>query len=64
MDILETTNITEEQLYIRGCMYAIFSLMEKGSVVFAVNTDNCTKTVEWNKIIDFLVNKYEECEEK
>lgn len=54
--------MTKEQTYIRGCIFAISNLQQKGSGAFAC-ADECgsTQVVSWSEIIDYLLKQYEEC---
>lgn len=55
--------MTKEQIYIRGCIFAISNLQQKGSSAFAC-AEECgtTQVVSWEDIIDYLLEQYEECE--
>ena len=53
----------KECVYIRGCIFAIQQLIEKGCKSFAVNVNDKTLAVEWSDIIDYLINQYDkECD--
>ena len=58
--------MTDKQRYIRGCMFAISKLMDKGSFAFTRletvgNEVQTTKWVytPWTKIMDWLVLEFE-----
>lgn len=55
--------MTKEQTYIRGCIFAISNLQQKGSGAFACGDERGnTQVVSWSEIIDYLLKQYEECE--
>lgn len=57
--------MTKEQIYIRGCIFAISNLQQKGSGSFACSDDGgSTQVVSWCEIIDYLLERYEECDDK
>jgi hypothetical protein len=58
--------MTKDQIYIRGCIFAISNLQQKGSGAFAVTDEHGrTQVVSWSEIINYLINQYDkECDDK
>ena len=54
----------KECVYIRGCLFAIMQQLEKGSNKFLVKEDEEINVVEWDEIIDYLIEQYKECEKQ
>lgn len=48
--------MTKEEIYIRGCLYAVDELIEKGSSKYTVKNNGKWVTVSWDEITDWLVS--------
>lgn len=58
--------MTKEQIFIRGCIFAISNLQQKGSGAFACADERgMSQVVLWSEIIDYLIKQYDkECDDK
>lgn len=48
--------MTKEEMYLKGCLFAVGDIIEKGSNSFAVRHKGKLVTVSWDEITDWLVS--------
>lgn len=52
------TDMTREDMYMLGCLFAVNRLIEKGSSDYAIKVNNKWEKVRWNEIKEWIEKQY------